>query len=76
MRFPEKYRDWRLAERRAARVAEELRRVLAARILQQVAGLSAGEGFTLAVEAMMDGRLDPYTAVDRLLGAGGPRGAS
>jgi LAO/AO transport system kinase len=65
----------RLAERRAARLAEELRRVLTARIRHQVGELSAGEAFALAVEAMVDGRLDPYAAGDRLLDGAGPEGA-
>jgi hypothetical protein len=41
-----------------------------------VAELSAGEGFAAAVEAMVEGRLDPYAASDRLLSAGGVGGAA
>ena len=65
-----------LETRRAQRLADELRRVLSARIEREVVELSAGEGFAAAVEAMVEGRLDPYAASDRLLGEGGAGGAS
>ncbi|HEX3946840.1 MAG TPA: methylmalonyl Co-A mutase-associated GTPase MeaB [Acidimicrobiales bacterium] len=58
----------RLATRRRDRLAQELRRVLVARLLGQVEQLAAGEGFVDAVAALADGRADPYEAADRLLG--------
>lgn len=61
-----------LEERRAARLAQELRRVMMARLLLHVEGVDAGNGFAEAVAAMVDRRLDPYQAADRLLGAVGP----
>jgi LAO/AO transport system kinase len=65
-----------LAARRSARLAEELKKVLVAQVLTEVTEVSAGEGFAAAVEATAAGRLDPYTAVDRLLAAVRGRGAA
>lgn len=56
-----------LAGRRQARLAEELRRVLTARVLQRVGDLAAGERFDAAVRAVTAGDLDPYAAADGLL---------
>jgi len=64
-----------LEERRAARLAQELRRVVMARLLLQVEEVDAGERFAEAVEAMVGGRLDPYQAADRLLGVLDPEPA-
>jgi LAO/AO transport system kinase len=61
----------RLAARRAARLELELRRVLRARLTQEVERTRSGEGFAEAVRALAEGRLDPYEAADRLLGVGG-----
>lgn len=58
----------RLEERRAARVADELRRVLAARLLEDVQSLAAADRFTDAVAAIAAGTLDPYRAAAELLG--------
>jgi LAO/AO transport system kinase len=57
-----------LEERRTERLARELRRVLAARMAQQVHALTGGEAFDECVGAMAARRLDPYQAADRLLG--------
>jgi LAO/AO transport system kinase len=60
-----------LDERRQARSAQELRRVLMARLFQQVERVAAGEGFAEAVRAVVAGRLDPYQAAEKLLASGG-----
>jgi len=57
--------------RRATRLERELRRVLAARLALDVERSGSGEGFAEAVRALVDGRLDPYEAADRLLGEEG-----
>jgi LAO/AO transport system kinase len=57
-----------LVQRRADRLAHELRRVLMARMAMQVDDLASGEEFTSAVKAMAAGELDPYQAADRLFG--------
>jgi LAO/AO transport system kinase len=56
-----------LATRRAARLAQELRRVLMARAMLKVDELTAGEEFATAVKELAAGELDPYSAADRLL---------
>jgi len=58
----------RLAARRAARLEHEFRRVLAARVAVAIEERQGGEGFSEAVRAVREGRLDPYEAADRLLG--------
>jgi LAO/AO transport system kinase len=60
-----------LDERRQARSAQELRRVLMARLFQQAERVAAGEGFAEAVRAVVAGRLDPYQAAEKLLASGG-----
>ena len=57
-----------LEERRAARLTQELRRVLMALLLERVEQVAAGEGFAEALQAVVEGRLDPYRAAERLLG--------
>ena len=57
-----------LEERRAARLTQELRRVLMALVLERVEQVAAGEGFAEALQAVVEGRLDPYRAAERLLG--------
>ena len=64
--------DGRLARRRADRLERELRRVLSARLAQRIERSGSGEGFAEAVRALVEGRLDPYEAADRLLGETGP----
>jgi LAO/AO transport system kinase len=64
-----------LEEGRAARLAKELRRVLTARLLVQVEQVAAGESFARVLRAVVDGRLDPYRAAERLLDGPGSHGA-
>jgi LAO/AO transport system kinase len=56
-----------LQRRREVRLAQELRRVLTARVLEEVRALAAGSSFDGAVRAIADGRLDPYRAAADLL---------
>jgi LAO/AO transport system kinase len=57
-----------LEQRRADRMAHELRRVLMARSAIVVDELASGEEFASAVKALAAGELDPYQAADRLMG--------
>jgi LAO/AO transport system kinase len=57
-----------LGQKRADRMAHELRRVLLARSAVVVDELAAGEEFASAVKALAAGELDPYRAADRLMG--------
>jgi LAO/AO transport system kinase len=57
-----------LEQRRADRLAHELRRVLMARSALVVDELASGEEFASAVKALAAGELDPYQAADRLMG--------
>ena len=54
--------------RRRARLAQELRRVVTARLLDRAEELVAGDEFAGAVAAIGEGSLDPYEAAGRLLG--------
>jgi GTPase len=56
-----------LVQRRADRLAHELRRVLLARSAARIDDLTHGEEFTSAVKALAAGELDPYEAANRLL---------
>jgi len=56
-----------LEQRRADRLAHELRRVLLARSAATIDELSLGEEFAGAVKALAAGELDPYQAADRLM---------
>lgn len=56
-----------LERRRRRRLDKELRRVLVARVLEQIEAIASGEGYAEALRAVADGRLDPYDAADRLL---------
>jgi LAO/AO transport system kinase len=56
-----------LVQRRADRLAHELRRVLLARSAARIDELAAGEEFTTVVKALAAGELDPYEAANRLL---------
>ena len=58
-----------LDRRREARLAQELRRVLSARVLEEVRAIGAGRRFDDAVRAIAEGKLDPYRAAEDLLGA-------
>ena len=57
-----------LEQRRADRMAHELRRVLMARSALVIDELASGEEFASAVKALAAGELDPYQAADRLSG--------
>lgn len=61
-----------LARARSARLEQELRRVLAARLLDRVEEIGAGKGYAEALQAVVEGRLDPYGAAERLLGPAPP----
>jgi LAO/AO transport system kinase len=56
-----------LAGRRAERLADELRAILTARVLERVASLAGGDGFAELRAEVVDRRVDPWTAADRLL---------
>jgi LAO/AO transport system kinase len=56
-----------LETRRRSRLAEELRRVLTARVLERVGAVAAGASFEAAVRDVTSGALDPYRAADQLL---------
>jgi LAO/AO transport system kinase len=58
-----------LAARRAERVEQELRRVLAAVLRERLAEMAATEEYRRAVEDLRAGRVDPYEVADRLLGS-------
>lgn len=60
-----------LGARRAERLAEELRRVLSARLARRVSDLAATDRFAACVRDMADQLLDPYGAADRLLALDG-----
>jgi LAO/AO transport system kinase len=61
-----------LAARRAARVTEELHRIIAERLRQQAAALGTGEAFTVARDRVLTREVDPWTATDALVGDNGP----
>lgn len=56
-----------LARARAARLEQELRRVLAARLLRRAEEIGAGHRFAEVLAAVVEGRLDPYLASEQLL---------
>lgn len=57
-----------LARRRAARVTEELREVVAARLLERAAAACSGPEWERLRTEVLDRRLDPWSAVEQLLG--------
>jgi len=61
-----------LAERRAARLAGELQRVVAARLAERVAGLAGTPAYEQLRAEVVGHRLDPWAAADRLLDGSGP----
>jgi len=61
-------RSGKLERRRSARLEQELRRVLFARLVQRVERLSEGETYGKVVKKLSEGRLDPYEAADLLIG--------
>ena len=58
-----------LADRRAARLAAELERVVAARLAERVAGLVDEPAYRELRAEVIDRRLDPWSAADRILAA-------
>lgn len=56
-----------LEVRRARRVADELRRVVAARLAERVEHVADGATFQAQVDALVAGSTDPYSAADLLL---------
>ena len=58
-----------LEARRSARLADELRRVLTARLAAEVEDLGGRRDFAEAARELAELRLDPYEAADRLLAA-------
>ncbi len=56
-----------LARRRAARVDDELRDVVTARLVERAAALCDGDAWDDARRAVLDGSLDPWAAADSLL---------
>ncbi len=58
-----------LEARRAARLERELRRVLRARLDEEVARLGGGAAFEAVRDRVVGGELDPYAAADVLLAA-------
>lgn len=65
-------RTGRLEEQRAHRLTEELRHIIAARLLEQAMATSAGAAFEDARADVLARRIDPWTAVDRLLDPAAP----
>ena len=62
-----------LDERRRRRAAEEVTRLVAARLLERARATMAGPRATELAEAVATGHLDPWTAADELLGADAAR---
>jgi LAO/AO transport system kinase len=56
-----------LARRRADRLADELRHILTARLLERVDALTGGDGFAQLRAEVTDRKIDPWSAADRLL---------
>ncbi|HVM64386.1 MAG TPA: methylmalonyl Co-A mutase-associated GTPase MeaB [Acidimicrobiales bacterium] len=59
--------DGTLARRRRERLERELRQVLAARIEDEIGRLTGGAEFASASLEVVEHRLDPYAAADRLI---------
>ncbi|MGH9136855.1 MAG: methylmalonyl Co-A mutase-associated GTPase MeaB [Acidimicrobiales bacterium] len=57
-----------LAERRRARLSDELRSILVARLLERVKRVERGDAFGRARDAVAARDVDPWTAADDLLG--------
>ena len=58
-----------LDERRRRRAAEEVTRLVAARLLERARATTTGPRAAELARAVADGELDPWTAADELLGA-------
>jgi LAO/AO transport system kinase len=60
-----------LTRRREERAAAEVRGILIARLLDKLGALEGDPRFDALAAEVAEGRLDPWTATDRLLGVGG-----
>jgi LAO/AO transport system kinase len=58
----------RLAERRAARLTDELHKIMAARLLERAAHAVDDPAFAALRDEVLAHTIDPWTAADRLLG--------
>jgi LAO/AO transport system kinase len=56
-----------LVPRRSKRMAVELRRVLSARLAEQIEQMAEGDAFTAQVAALLGQETDPYSAAEALL---------
>ena len=57
-----------LAERRRRRAAEEVTRLVAARLLDRARAVTAGPRAAELADAVANGDIDPWTAAEELLG--------
>ena len=60
-----------LADRRATRLADELRAIVLERLARRTGDVCAGDRFDALVARVAAREVDPYTAADELLGTGG-----
>jgi len=58
-----------LAERRARRLADELREIVAGRLEQRARSACAGPDYDRLYQSMLDRALDPWAAADEIVGA-------
>ena len=59
-----------LATRRAARVTDEIREIVARRVEREAYDRCRGDAFDALRDDVLDRKLDPYAAADRLLDSG------
>ena len=57
-----------MTARRRARLVDEIRGLVAERLLEQAGAISEGANFEALVDSVVARTSDPYTAVDALLG--------
>ena len=60
--------DGAVTARRRARLVDEIRGLVAERLLEQAGAISEGANFEALVDSVVARTSDPYTAVDALLG--------
>ncbi|MGZ6840077.1 MAG: methylmalonyl Co-A mutase-associated GTPase MeaB [Frankiaceae bacterium] len=68
----DEHREWmertgELARRRLARTADEIEALALSSLREQMGSLREGRGLPALADAVVAGRLDPYTAADRLV---------